>query len=154
MKKTKTKKSEKEKKEKEASKGYFPKRLNKMFFVRNVTRNRAAIEVKKRENGGRKTGKTPKPWTQKVALRPLGVILVFQLLSDYISHFGAAWNNYEFFLSRTVTYTCTLLSRRCVGTGGRCSASGQKHQGLPHHCQRFVLQVIAPALPACLSRLP
>ena len=34
------------KRKKEASKGYAPRRLKKMFFIRTATRNRAAIEAK------------------------------------------------------------------------------------------------------------
>ena len=50
------------------------------FFKRNVTRNRATIEVKneksKEEKKKKEKSKTnPKPWTLKVAPRPSSVLL-------------------------------------------------------------------------------
>ena len=58
------------KEKKGVSKGYPPRRLD-IFFgkKRYVTRNRAAIEAKKKQ-------KKTNPWTPKVALRPSGVLLV------------------------------------------------------------------------------
>ena len=53
----------KKKPKKEDSKGYLPRRLKKVIFCKNVTRNRAAIEAKKNLD-------------LKVALRPSGVLLV------------------------------------------------------------------------------
>ena len=55
------------------------------LFERNVTRNRAAIEVKSKEKVKRTTRKKtakkkkPDPWARKVALRPSGVLLVFRV---------------------------------------------------------------------------
>ena len=63
----------KTKKEKEASKGRCTPRDGSkkvFFFCRNVTRIRAAIEAKEKN----------KIWTVKVALRPSGVLLVYNIL--------------------------------------------------------------------------
>ena len=59
-----------------------PEAAENFFFLRNGTRNHAAIEVKRkrtRKKRVKKRGKT-KPWTLKVALRPSGVLLVLFFL--------------------------------------------------------------------------
>ena len=77
-------------KKKKGLQGVAPETAQQMIFViRNVTRNRAAIEVKnmkktkikkeKKENI-KKGNRNPEPWTLKVALRPSGVLLVLVLV--------------------------------------------------------------------------
>ena len=48
------------------------------------------------------------------------------------------------------------IARKCAGTGGRCSVTGQNLSTLKlhHHAHRLILRVTTPALPLNLLRLP